>query len=72
MLRGGAPGESGTGIVQVVISLSVLKIEVVLKCEDVQNVAEFRVFSGEFTLLKFQLPVMILIRCLATQYEHKV
>lgn len=47
MLRDGAPGESGTGIVQE-ISLSVLKIEVILKCEDVckhQNVAEFRVFS---------------------------
>lgn len=35
MLRDGEPGESGTGIVQVVISLSVLIIEVTLKCEDV-------------------------------------
>ena len=74
MLRDGATGESGTGIVQVVISLSVLKIEVTLKCEDIwknQNVAEFRVFSVWFTLLEFHLPVMILMRCLGTEYGHK-
>lgn len=35
MIRDGTPEECDTGIVQVVISLSVLKIDVILKCEDV-------------------------------------